>query len=349
MYQPVSAIVLNRVSVEEGVAPHRVVERHAEVGAAQVQRPGHHGDRQHDHLGIQQGRTHRHPPTGPGASPPCADRPTAASVRGRRDPTQRGRTSLRVASSGRGVPAPEGVPWRCRPTQTPGLVTGAAVACGQGSSGPLDAPHVESVPRKTTITAEAAEPFPVAPRSSSARSPTCRQGRVPHDRYIDVVEHIKDDRGEMRRAAEWLRPGGHLVVVCPAHQLLFSAFDRAPRPISAATTSPCSGARPTRPGAACSAPSTWIGGDAPLAGQEVRSRAAIRPWPIFGLGSVCDLDFAGGSIAALTAWHVGKTKSVCVRPRRIAGRGRARGRRRCPVLPTGACRADFGGSRWARD
>jgi SAM-dependent methyltransferase len=45
--------------------------------------------------------------------------------------------------------------------------------------------------------------------------------------YIDVLEHIEDDRGELERAARLLAPGGHLVVLCPAHQALYSEFDRA--------------------------------------------------------------------------------------------------------------------------
>lgn len=45
--------------------------------------------------------------------------------------------------------------------------------------------------------------------------------------YIDVLEHIEDDRGELVRAASLVRPGGHLVVLAPAHQALYSEFDRA--------------------------------------------------------------------------------------------------------------------------
>jgi SAM-dependent methyltransferase len=45
--------------------------------------------------------------------------------------------------------------------------------------------------------------------------------------YIDVLEHILDDRREAERAAGHLHPGGRLVVLAPAHQFLFSAFDRA--------------------------------------------------------------------------------------------------------------------------
>jgi len=45
--------------------------------------------------------------------------------------------------------------------------------------------------------------------------------------YIDVLEHIEDDHAEMVRARDWLKPGGHLVVLCPAHQWLFTPFDEA--------------------------------------------------------------------------------------------------------------------------
>ncbi len=45
--------------------------------------------------------------------------------------------------------------------------------------------------------------------------------------YIDVLEHIDDDRGELEQAAAHLKPGGYLVVLGPAHPRLFSPFDRA--------------------------------------------------------------------------------------------------------------------------
>jgi SAM-dependent methyltransferase len=45
--------------------------------------------------------------------------------------------------------------------------------------------------------------------------------------YIDVLEHIEDDRAEMSRAAELLTPGGSVIVVSPAFQQLFSEFDRS--------------------------------------------------------------------------------------------------------------------------
>ena len=45
--------------------------------------------------------------------------------------------------------------------------------------------------------------------------------------YIDVLEHIADDRAEVERAARRLRPGGRLIVLAPAHQWLYSPFDKA--------------------------------------------------------------------------------------------------------------------------
>jgi SAM-dependent methyltransferase len=45
--------------------------------------------------------------------------------------------------------------------------------------------------------------------------------------YIDVLEHILDDRAELERAAGLLRKGGIIVVLAPAHQWLYAPFDRA--------------------------------------------------------------------------------------------------------------------------
>jgi protein-L-isoaspartate O-methyltransferase len=52
-------------------------------------------------------------------------------------------------------------------------------------------------------------------------------GRYDTILYVDVLEHIDDDTGELVRAASLLRPGGNLVVLAPAHQALYSAFDKA--------------------------------------------------------------------------------------------------------------------------
>jgi SAM-dependent methyltransferase len=45
--------------------------------------------------------------------------------------------------------------------------------------------------------------------------------------YIDVLEHIEDDRAEFARAIERLRPGGRLCILCPAHNYFYSPFDKA--------------------------------------------------------------------------------------------------------------------------
>lgn len=45
--------------------------------------------------------------------------------------------------------------------------------------------------------------------------------------YMDVLEHIEDDRAEVSRAAERLKPGGHLIVLSPAHPFLYTPFDAA--------------------------------------------------------------------------------------------------------------------------
>lgn len=44
--------------------------------------------------------------------------------------------------------------------------------------------------------------------------------------YIDVLEHIEHDKQELLRAMGHVRPGGHVIVVSPAHNYLYSEFDR---------------------------------------------------------------------------------------------------------------------------
>ncbi len=45
--------------------------------------------------------------------------------------------------------------------------------------------------------------------------------------YLDVLEHILDDAAEVRRATGRLAPGGRLIILSPAFQMLYSAFDNA--------------------------------------------------------------------------------------------------------------------------
>ncbi len=45
--------------------------------------------------------------------------------------------------------------------------------------------------------------------------------------YIDVLEHIIEDKEEMKKAAALLNKGGHIIVLSPAFQFLYSPFDKA--------------------------------------------------------------------------------------------------------------------------
>ncbi len=45
--------------------------------------------------------------------------------------------------------------------------------------------------------------------------------------YIDVLEHIEDDRAELMQAAAHLKPGGHVIALSPAHAALYTSFDKA--------------------------------------------------------------------------------------------------------------------------
>lgn len=44
--------------------------------------------------------------------------------------------------------------------------------------------------------------------------------------YIDVIEHIEDDKAELELAASLLRTNGRLIIIVPAHQSLYSPFDK---------------------------------------------------------------------------------------------------------------------------
>ena len=45
--------------------------------------------------------------------------------------------------------------------------------------------------------------------------------------YMDVLEHIEDDKKEINRALEQLKPGGNIIFFVPAYQFLYSDFDKA--------------------------------------------------------------------------------------------------------------------------
>lgn len=43
--------------------------------------------------------------------------------------------------------------------------------------------------------------------------------------YIDVLEHIEDDKEELNKASCHLKPGGYLIILSPALPVLYSEFD----------------------------------------------------------------------------------------------------------------------------
>lgn len=45
--------------------------------------------------------------------------------------------------------------------------------------------------------------------------------------YVNVLEHVRDDEGELARARRMLRPGGHLLLFVPALRWLYADFDAA--------------------------------------------------------------------------------------------------------------------------
>jgi len=45
--------------------------------------------------------------------------------------------------------------------------------------------------------------------------------------YLNVLEHISDDNKEIEIAISKLNEGGHLIILVPAHQALYSKFDKA--------------------------------------------------------------------------------------------------------------------------
>jgi SAM-dependent methyltransferase len=45
--------------------------------------------------------------------------------------------------------------------------------------------------------------------------------------YIDVLEHIENDRNEVSKAEQHAKAGGHIIVLSPAFSFLYSPFDKA--------------------------------------------------------------------------------------------------------------------------
>ena len=54
-----------------------------------------------------------------------------------------------------------------------------------------------------------------------------REGGYDSIIYIDVIEHIENDKSELAQTLPFLKKGGHLIILVPAHQFLFCPFDKA--------------------------------------------------------------------------------------------------------------------------
>ncbi len=44
--------------------------------------------------------------------------------------------------------------------------------------------------------------------------------------YVDVLEHIEDDFNELEHIQNYLVEGGHIIILAPAHNFLYTAFDK---------------------------------------------------------------------------------------------------------------------------
>jgi len=45
--------------------------------------------------------------------------------------------------------------------------------------------------------------------------------------YFNVLEHVKEDKLEIKNALDKLNSGGHLIILVPAHQKIYSKLDKA--------------------------------------------------------------------------------------------------------------------------
>ena len=45
--------------------------------------------------------------------------------------------------------------------------------------------------------------------------------------YFNVLEHVKEDKLEIKNALKKLNDGGHLIILVPAHQKIYSKLDKA--------------------------------------------------------------------------------------------------------------------------
>jgi hypothetical protein len=104
----------------------------------------------------------------------------------------------------------------------------AEVGAGIGSISKLIAPHVEKLiafePDETLI--------PILRNNINGRAEIINSTLTPIQRldsliYINVLEHIENDRLELKKAYNILKQDGCLIVFVPALQWLYSDFDKS--------------------------------------------------------------------------------------------------------------------------
>lgn len=118
-------------------------------------------------------------------------------------------------------------------------VRGAVLEVGAGIGGSTGSMPFESVTRWVCLEPDVGRCARIASRLERSEIPAVCEAvlgtvddvgdeeRFDTVLYLDVLEHIADDSGELERAADLLAPGGSLVVLAPAHPWLYTAFDES--------------------------------------------------------------------------------------------------------------------------
>jgi protein-L-isoaspartate O-methyltransferase len=111
------------------------------------------------------------------------------------------------------------------------------VGAGIGANTPLLAPHAAGswicLEPDANLARRAAASLALTPATSGCHVIVGTTHTLPGNYqfdallYIDVLEHIQQHKEELDRAAFLLKKGGHLIVLSPAHQWLYTEFDRS--------------------------------------------------------------------------------------------------------------------------
>jgi SAM-dependent methyltransferase len=118
------------------------------------------------------------------------------------------------------------------------FVAGHVLEVGAGIGSNTQFLYNERVASWTSLEPDPSLAQQIEKRITAGRLPRCRvitgtlesideNERFDTILYIDVLEHLSDDAAELFSARRRLAPAGHVIVLAPAHQMLFSAFDSA--------------------------------------------------------------------------------------------------------------------------